>query len=188
MTESSWTAFQLHRHDLQNYMQLVKAYLQLGKPEKALDAANQCAGWLTSLSRLQSQLSEDAGGARLLWTAATCSHLRVSLLNFSPVLDVSPLCEGIAWLEQQAAVHNSKYINAKLTHLPSNRTEEPLSNPAHPLSDDAETADHAKWQILIDGPDLDEWWSPSLAANVLQGVVVTAEIKTKMIHQGHTNG
>lgn len=73
---SAKDAFRIHRHDVQNSLQLVRAYLQLDRPERALFAVMDLSNWLTSLSLVQSKF--EFAPSQVLWTAAQCPHVRLT--------------------------------------------------------------------------------------------------------------
>lgn len=144
MSESPWVAFQSHRHDLQNYLQLVKAYLQLGRPEKAMTAVDECAEWLGSLSRLQSRLTSHEQD--VFWTAVACPHLRIDIEQFLSHRETESLCASLKWLEQLAVEHNIKYIR---TAIALEQSEAGVAASQHPEKE--------VWQIEVDSWVF-EWW------------------------------
>lgn len=73
--EDNWelTAFRHHRHDVMNFLQVVRAYVQLGRTEGAIEAVDRLAEWLKSLSLWQSKVQQE--DACLVWHAATCPQV-----------------------------------------------------------------------------------------------------------------
>ncbi|MDQ0188328.1 Spo0B domain-containing protein [Alicyclobacillus cycloheptanicus] len=102
--EEAAAAFRVHRHDVLNYLQLVRAYIQMNRPERALEAVTELTLWLQSLSAAQSAFETIA--PPLLWTAAACSHVRLgraeAAVRWTPVL-----CELVSsvwrWADEAAA-------------------------------------------------------------------------------------
>ncbi|GMA52367.1 hypothetical protein GCM10025857_37240 [Alicyclobacillus contaminans] len=64
-------ALRRHRHDILNDLQLVKAYIQLGKPDRALGAVDKLVNWLQSLSSIHAITPSP-----LLWTLVQCPAVR----------------------------------------------------------------------------------------------------------------
>lgn len=109
-------AIRMHRHDVLNHLQLVKGYLQLHRPDRALDSLNRLVEWLASLSTLQSQCVESF--AKVLWTALACSHLRVEVhpeTTSLPATLQNALSDALIWLEQATVVHNMEKLTVVLT-------------------------------------------------------------------------
>ena len=113
MSQSPWSAFQSHRHDIQNFLQLIKAYLQLGKPDRANMAVDECSDWLASLSTLQNVLSE--AEEELFWTAVSCPHLRISIRDVRTSLPRNVLCKSLLWLDERTVEQNRKYITVEIS-------------------------------------------------------------------------
>ncbi|GEO25818.1 hypothetical protein AAC03nite_16030 [Alicyclobacillus acidoterrestris] len=90
-------SFRRHRHDVLNELQLIRGYLQLGKPERALAVVDRTATWLQSLTRWQS-LGDV--GKKLVWEAATCPHLQLRQLHVDGDLSDGVLEPFCAWLHK----------------------------------------------------------------------------------------
>lgn len=73
LEDSHLTAFRKHRHDVINGLQMVRAYIQLNRPERALAAMDDVSNWLASLS-LWTTISADSY-ANLTWIAAICPRI-----------------------------------------------------------------------------------------------------------------
>lgn len=103
-------AFRKHRHDVLNYMQLFKAYVQLGQPERALASVDQCANWLGSLSSLQTATTPLFDP--LFWAATCCPHLTVRGHQLNEGLfsgsksGVTQAADALVWLETAVSEHN----------------------------------------------------------------------------------
>lgn len=82
--DAATRAFRVHRHDVQNHLQLVKAYIQLNRPSDALSAVDRLAHWLTSLSLVQNHLGGES--AAILWAAAQCPNIVIEQLMGPPPL------------------------------------------------------------------------------------------------------
>lgn len=100
-TDGPLSAFRHHRHDVVNFLQVMRAYTQLGKVEQALESLDLLAEWLKSLSVLQNSITSE--NANLVWHAATCPHV---LLGSAPNLSLGPerteLMEIWSWLNASA--------------------------------------------------------------------------------------
>jgi hypothetical protein len=113
--------FRRHRHDVMNALQLVKAYVQLGKSEAAVQAVDDVAEWLHSLSAVQT--AQDDG--QLLWTAATCPRLRLSGLeavNGLPMDVETELCSCLQLIDDFAAEVGLKKLRVSLFSEPETNT------------------------------------------------------------------
>lgn len=75
-------AFRIHRHDVLNSLQLVRAYIQLDRVDRALSAVTDLSAWLQSLSLAQAVFAESAES--LLWTASACSRARLAEVVDAP--------------------------------------------------------------------------------------------------------
>ncbi len=101
---SAKDAFRVHRHDVQNFLQLVRAYLQLDRPERALSTVMDLSNWLTSLSLVQSKW--EFAPSIVLWTAAQCPHVRLIRAEYMTDWRRSwskSLCEVWTFANEQAA-------------------------------------------------------------------------------------
>ncbi|QSO45907.1 Spo0B domain-containing protein [Alicyclobacillus mengziensis] len=150
MSQSPWSAFQSHRHDIQNYLQLMKAYLQLGKPDRASIAIDECSDWLASLSALQNSLSETE--YELFWTAASCSHLRIRIEDLQTSLARHMLCDALVWLDEWTVEHNIKYIIVEVSVFQTG--DEALQEDPRAAGDKwrltVETSEGTRWQLPTD--------------------------------------
>jgi hypothetical protein len=102
-----------HRHDVLNGLQLVKAYLQLGKAEQSLSAVNRLADWLQSISGIQSR----GHAPELVRTAMECPHVRVRNLPepaFLTLSQVKELCRLFAQAEQFASEQNQPQLDIEV--------------------------------------------------------------------------
>lgn len=81
--------FRHHRHDVLNELQLVRAYLQMDKPDKALSIVDRAATWLQSLSRWHDISGEN--GRLLLLSAAVCP----SVVLMSMSVEQQPLSSTV---------------------------------------------------------------------------------------------
>lgn len=103
-------AFQKHRHDMLNHLQLVKGYQQLNRPDRAVAAVDACAKWLVSLSVLQTQVP--AVFDALLWAASACPHLvvRAHRLDGDAAagagIHAAQAATALFWLESAVVEHN----------------------------------------------------------------------------------
>ncbi|MCL6637986.1 MAG: Spo0B domain-containing protein [Alicyclobacillus sp.] len=84
--ELPWMAVRAHRHDLLNDLQVVKAYLQMQRTDRAAAAIDRLAARLNGLSHLQATLSPDEH--ELMWWAMQCS--RVTLQDWPRGVCVAP--------------------------------------------------------------------------------------------------
>ncbi|WDL97001.1 Spo0B domain-containing protein [Alicyclobacillus sp. ALC3] len=101
---SAKDAFRIHRHDVQNFLQLVRAYLQLDRPERALTTVMDLSDWLTSLSLVQSRF--EFAPSIVLWTAAQCPHVRLIRAEYTTEWRRTwskSLCEVWTFANEQAA-------------------------------------------------------------------------------------
>lgn len=71
--EAQSAAFRRHRHDVLNELQVLRAYLQMGQPDRAIGIVDRTAEWLQSLTRWQTDGGEH--GVHLMWSAATCPNI-----------------------------------------------------------------------------------------------------------------
>lgn len=96
-------ALRVHRHEILNGLQLVRAYIQLERPERALSAISDLSQWLQSLSLAQSAFEADA--PELLWLAAECSRVRIATVEDGvhwTESAVTLLADFWRWLHEQA--------------------------------------------------------------------------------------
>lgn len=111
MTESGsdrWPELlRLHRHDLLNGLQLVSGYLQLNKPERALQSVDRMARWLRTISWIQAVADSAAVDG---WFKA--SHIAPHVLLHERPHDVAytselddALSHAWRWLEEMAALY-----------------------------------------------------------------------------------
>ncbi len=117
-------AFRRHRHDVMNSLQLVKAYIQMEKPDKALHAVNDLANWLQSLSLVQMHSTEP----QLLWTAAQCPRVRFAHVAEDILLrkgESAELCRLLEKLESLAAQCGQATATLSITS-PVDRCHPPL--------------------------------------------------------------
>lgn len=108
---AAWESFRAHRHEVLNGLQMVKAYLQMGRGEDAHAWVNRLAAWLHSLSLWQARL--EAEDHEVLWTVARCP--RVTAVELWPKRKLArPLAAALAdawrWLDEQAAAHNTACV------------------------------------------------------------------------------
>ena len=121
-------AFRLHRHDVLNDLQLIRAYIQMGRPEQALGAVDHLADWLASLGIVQNMFGDLYN--ELFWLMATCAYVRIAD-------GVQPLLSGagrhleefkrvVVWLNQQAQMHGVKLfvVSGEIPNKPSEATGE----------------------------------------------------------------
>lgn len=97
-------SFRAHRHDVLNQLQLVRAYVQLNRPEQALRSVDALAGWLTSIGHVQNTTQDP----RLVWMVAKTPH--VTFHGVSELHDVSEeeadkLHSIGEWLESECMIH-----------------------------------------------------------------------------------
>jgi hypothetical protein len=98
-----------HRHDVLNGLQLVKAYLQLGKSDQALGALDRLADWLQSIARIQAK----GHAPELVRAAMECPHVRVQGLPERSDLgspQVAELCRLLGLAEQFAVQHDQPVL------------------------------------------------------------------------------
>jgi hypothetical protein len=98
-----------HRHDVLNGLQLVKAYLQLGKSDQALGALDRLAEWLQSIARIQAK----GHVPELVRAAMECPHVRVQSLPEPDGLapsQVAELCQLLTLSEQFAVQYNQSML------------------------------------------------------------------------------
>ncbi|CAM3798254.1 Spo0B domain-containing protein [Alicyclobacillus pomorum] len=116
-------AFRRHRHDVMNSLQLVKAYIQMEKSDKALQAVNDLADWLKSLSLVQMRSTEP----QLLWTAAQCPRVRFAHVPEDVILrqgESAEICRLLEKLESLAAQYGQALVKLSIAspvdrcHLP----------------------------------------------------------------------
>lgn len=155
MTRSAevWeNAFRHHRHDVQNVLQLIKAYIQIGKPDRALSAVDQLAEWLNSLSIQQAAHLPDG----IFWALASSSHVRLVWECNEEVHPsvVSDVCACVERLEQFASEHSVQTICVTVRHPESSENRGAI---AHVLVDIREDLCHSwhnvheemSWQHLM---------------------------------------
>jgi hypothetical protein len=65
--------FRKHRHDILNQLQLIRAYVQIGRQPDAIRIVDETARWLQSLTMWQTYCTENA--ERLVFAASNCPHL-----------------------------------------------------------------------------------------------------------------
>lgn len=150
MSQSPWSAFQSHRHDIQNYLQLIKAYLQLQKPDRVSIAIDECSDWLAALSALQNSLSETE--YELFWTAVSCSHLRIRIEDLQTSLARDMLCDALVRLDEWTVEHNMKYITVEVSVIHTD--DEALQEEPRAAGDKwrltVKTSEGTRWQLTTD--------------------------------------
>ncbi len=97
----------MHRHDMLNGLQLVSGYLQLDKPERALQSLERMANWLRTVSWIQAATESTEWTA---WFQASHVTPHVLLRNRPEVTALSQqqdmsLAAAWRWLEEIAALH-----------------------------------------------------------------------------------
>ncbi|MBX6352894.1 MAG: Spo0B domain-containing protein [Thermoflavifilum sp.] len=94
-------AFRRHRHDVLNELQLIRAYIQMGRTGSALQVVDRLAAWLGTLSQWQTAFPTQP---ETMWCASQCPHLRLVACE-GPVGqgDIGRLCEAWLWLDEAAA-------------------------------------------------------------------------------------
>ena len=104
--QNTAAAFRRHRHEVLNALQLIKGYIQLGHPDRALHSVDRLAVWLTGLSRWHTVCpAQDS----LLWQAAGQSSVALAaVVPDQPPWRCSPglerdLLAAWQWLQGQAA-------------------------------------------------------------------------------------
>jgi hypothetical protein len=110
-----------HRHDVLNGLQLVKAYLQLGKADQSLSALNRLADWIQSISGIQSK----GHAPELVRTAMECPHVRVRTLPepaFLTPAQVEEVCRLLAHSEQFAEEQNQPKLDIEVQFMDSEKS------------------------------------------------------------------
>jgi len=96
--EDVLSAFQKHRHDVINGLQLIRAYIQMDRPARALSALDDVSRWIGSLSLWTSIVTNES--SQLMWVAASCP--RILLHSVAPTLRIgSAEAYALASLLQQ---------------------------------------------------------------------------------------
>jgi hypothetical protein len=138
LQNSSAAAFRAHRHDVLNALQLIRAYIQLNRPNDALRAVDNLATWLQSIGNLQNQLGDEHED--VLWLFVRCPHVHIRHMARFPDLCESALSELRAlwyWLEEQCSNQGFRRVEVEVHHA----AEEGL-------------------EILLDvTEEMDSWWN-----------------------------
>jgi hypothetical protein len=87
MKENPVSLFRKHRHDLLNQLQLIRAYVQIGRQSDAIRIVDETARWLQSLTKWQTHCKGHA--ERLVFVASNCPHL--ILTGFDESIELSTL-------------------------------------------------------------------------------------------------
>ncbi|WAH38975.1 Spo0B domain-containing protein [Alicyclobacillus dauci] len=95
-TTNEATSFRRHRHDVLNELQLVRGYLQMNQPEKAVRVVDRTAEWLQSLTRWQ--VSLDGVGEELMWVACMCPNVVLNAIKATEVPSPQILHSMKRWL------------------------------------------------------------------------------------------
>ncbi|SIS63628.1 Spo0B domain-containing protein [Alicyclobacillus vulcanalis] len=112
--QTSLEAFRRHRHDVLNQLQIIRALVQMDRPDRALAAIDRLAEWLQSLG--QAQQAVPSGAESMVWTLACCPHVMVDLrVETMPGEGIaSQWCSFLQELEGQLAVAG-KRVRLKVT-------------------------------------------------------------------------
>jgi Sensor_kinase_SpoOB-type, alpha-helical domain len=154
---SSAQSFRLHRHDVLNQLQLIRARIQMGQEEKALIVVDRMAGWLQSLSTWQSVLPEAAHS--LLWCMAACSHVLTEGILANPLsftADVVILLEKVLHRIEEASNLQGIYVRIQL----QNKT----------------TSSENTWVITLLGQQEEGWKDVTGVFQTEQGVPITVKV------------
>ncbi len=101
-TEASLETFRYHRHDVQNALQLIRGYIQLNRPNQAIEVVDGLSSWLHSLT-LISNLGPEASP----WVnaAAQCPHVVLTELSggrSASLADYEALADSWRWFDGAA--------------------------------------------------------------------------------------
>lgn len=107
-------AFRHHRHDVVNALQVIRAYIQLGRSDKAIQSVDELAAWMRSLAVWQECVK--AEDEELVWNAAVCPNLQ---LVSAPRLRLSDtqrreVKAAWLWLNEFAQAKGTKFVYLKL--------------------------------------------------------------------------
>lgn len=118
---SDWSvgeAIREHRHELINVLQIVRAYVQLGKPVQALNHLDDLADWLQSLTICQSGLG--LSGESVLFQSARYPRLRWRKWNTGSISSelAQELSLCVAWLGNRSILDDLRRVDleAKVIH------------------------------------------------------------------------
>ncbi len=113
--DSRLAAFRIHRHDVLNSLQLVKAYIQLNRPERAQASLDHLSQWLKSLGLWQTNISEESEA--LVWNASVCPNVHLDQSDSLERLDSAmreELMEAWRWLNEQANQNQVAHFSVRL--------------------------------------------------------------------------
>ncbi|RIV29159.1 hypothetical protein D2Q93_00860 [Alicyclobacillaceae bacterium I2511] len=107
-------AFQEHRHELMNILQIVRAYVQLGKPGQALGHLDDLSDWLQSLTVCQNKLG--LSGELVLFQSARYPRLRWRKWNANSTSEqlARELSQCIAWLGNRSVLDDLRRVDLEL--------------------------------------------------------------------------
>jgi len=107
-------AFRHHRHDVVNSLQVIRAYIQMGRSEKAVQSVDELAAWLRSLAVWQACVGTQ--DEELVWNAAVCPNLQLvsaPRITFAET-QRREVKQAWLWLNEFAQVKGNKFIYIKL--------------------------------------------------------------------------
>ncbi len=96
--------FRKHRHDILNQLQLIRAYIQIGRMPDAIRIVDATAVWLQSLTVWQTRCKGVA--ERLVWIASNCPHVILRSIDEIIVWNediVSEIEQALLSLEEDAS-------------------------------------------------------------------------------------
>lgn len=98
-SEMALESFRKHRHDVLNFLQLIRAYEQMGKSQKSIQLVDDLAKWLQSLTLWQIHFEKQH--AQLIWQAANCPKVILTEVTSEIQLSIEMadhLGQALLWL------------------------------------------------------------------------------------------
>lgn len=131
-TGASLDAFRLHRHDVQNALQLVRGYIQLNRPNNAIEVVDGLSAWLHSLT-----LISNLGPSASPWIsqAAQCPHVVLTDLagDSADQETYEMVADSWSWLNEACAEQAIRTIWAKVTLDGGRETNRERQKKGHPF-------------------------------------------------------